>query len=288
MTSTDPEAKVRLIEDARAKVMARLRNLPMTGSAAQHTHAFSMGLIGRLVNGEPMPDDLAERYARERREIDDNNHLRTMLQALIDNLNSEIAEANRQAAPARLAALNDRLHALVDAARAQVALLGHARDAEAAVQAGAAEAWMRLSELGNEYAALRNRQQGLVQEYLGDPHRAGTLVRRYGLIANLDEVWPGWYEYATNQHYDPAPWPHEDGRPYDGQQGRDYLIWLADTPTARPWVPTVRQLEQAEEDHKRMTGLRHAERARATAEERARSNQPDPAPVRVSYRGEAA
>lgn len=250
MTTTAERSPVDELADlteARRTIRARLTALPGPGTPAEVQRQYAGHLADQIAGGEQLPDDLAEQYATLRLANEDRAALRGLLMSVVDHLDGLIADAARRRAPHQLAELDTELGELVDAARPLAARLGDVRTAEQAIDAGVADVWKQLHDLGGKYAVLRNRQQSLTVDAMGDGHRASTLIRRHGILANLPEVWPDVVRWDANERGERAPWPHESGLPFQTPHGRDFLLWMARTPAARPWVPSVEQLHQAEQ-----------------------------------------
>lgn len=243
--TTNPLDQIEAITAARTAAM-NLLPAPPAGQAAIESN-FARTLAERLAAGETVGEDVIHEYLELRRADEDRSRAASMVRMVINHLKDMADNAQRAAVPHRLTQLRPELAAVVDEARTLLKRLGSVRTAEHAITHGVADAWGRMHELGNEYARLRNQQATLTGEAVGDGHVGRSRVRRYGILANVREVWPDAVKFDANERGEPAPWPHEPGRPYEADQGRDFLIWLAETPDAQPWVPSVQQLGQAEQ-----------------------------------------
>lgn len=241
MTGTNPLDRIAAISAARTAASKLLPDIDQPGGE----HRFAVQLAERLAAGEDIGPEVFGEYTEMRRAADDRAAFRGVLRTVTAHLSDLLHQAEREAVPYRLAQLGRDLGALVDQARTLLPALAGARSAETAIERGAADAWQRMTELGGRYGALRTRQAALTGELMSDGHGALTRVKRHGILANVREVWPDAVKHDANEMGEPAPWPHERGRPYDTPHGREFLIWLAETPEARPWVPSVDQLDRA-------------------------------------------
>lgn len=113
----------------------------------------------------------------------------------------------------------------------------------AAIELGVEKPWRQLPELRAHYDQIRAAQ--LVITPVADPFATQNAVSPYLvddlasdlLIANLDELIPGWRQRDNRINMGGTvgprqPWPTDPA---------EQLLWLA-TSTAQPWVPTSVQL----------------------------------------------
>jgi hypothetical protein len=143
-----------------------------------------------------------------------------------------------------LAALNDALAEQIDRGRLLCKALQGARTPAEAIAAGtaAAQAWAALAENVAEYRQIRAAQSTVMVEFVEmvqaakSPRNPDTRASDL-LLSNLDQVRPGWrmpgVDYSGASLWTP-PWPGDD---------TEYFVWLC-TGEARPWVPTLADLER--------------------------------------------
>jgi hypothetical protein len=82
-------------------------------------------------------------------------------------------------------------------------------------------------------------------------------MRYFAEVENVDEQWPSWpngyqpgndqpgpYLSMENATLTPPPWP-TSADPVNATYSPEYVLWAAQTPDARIWVPTARQVREA-------------------------------------------
>lgn len=251
MTQTDSvQARIDTIAAAITTVRAsRARTQLPAGLNALVTH-YGRQLAEKVLDGQLIPEDLAEQVDAARRDAEARIAARGALDAALVHLGGLLEAAQRDAAPARLRVLDAELQRLVDDVRQALADLGDARTADAAIDSGpaAVAAWQRLDEAVGRYGGLRRSQRAIVADVIGDAYIARERVERYGILADLAAVWPDSHRFNRGERGDPAPWPHEQGRPYEALAagGRDFLVWAAES-GARLWIPRLGDLKAAED-----------------------------------------
>lgn len=157
-----------------------------------------------------------------------------------------------QAAHSRiLTAYGHELQTLLTEVRQISDELGDVDTAAKAIANDAAPQWKRLTELRDDYTALRAAQHAKTDaevlfatspDYPGEDHASDLYLR------NLDKIWPQWRkggrdDRALNLNPDPReqrrePWPADR---------TEILLWLVRS-TAQPWIPNDDELEELRQD----------------------------------------
>lgn len=122
-----------------------------------------------------------------------------------------------------------------------------ARTANEAIAKGVADAWQKLGPLQQSYDVLREAQSQLMAR-IADPTILANGTSQYLvdelasdlMIANLDQVLPGWRAPQTGAIRMQGPDP--DRRPWPADP-IEQLVWLV-VSDARPWIPTITELQK--------------------------------------------
>ena len=201
-----------------------------------------------LESGKPLPD-LVETLGELGREAIRFNTTRTALNGILDDIEGRRAALCISASGPILAALTGRLEAIVADYRTNPAR--SISDAQEAIEAGLTKQWQQLADLEATYASARAGYLLVARNFVG-----GALADEahnlplHATLANPHEVWADWPLYATagrdrDGYTTRPPWPN----PTDH---RAFLRWLGANPTAKPWAPSMAQLDQAVSDARRL------------------------------------
>ena len=242
-----------------------------------------------------MPDDLGDQLVTVRR----NNEIAmatvqslTSLQGL---LNERWRDTHTQQADRALTVLAGELSALLPEARTVLAELGDVSDAASAISADRTDQWRQALALSARYDALRSAQQTFVSAALFPPDQARVTIRvtpearglvlDYGHVREPEQYYAELGTGAANRRDDQLSETrvvegrvvfssHTDrparARPWaSGDTIIDMRFVTRDDVIA--WVPTVRQLTGARDEHQ----ARMLDEARAEAE-RLPGDEPQP------------
>lgn len=169
------------------------------------------------------------------------------LTAQVQHANALLANIPAAHSEALLTHLGHELTALMAETATVTDQLKGARTAAEAIAKGVADSWQQLGPLRQSYDVLREAQSQLMARIADptilangtSPYLADELASDL-MIANLDQVLPGWRAPQTGairmQGPDPdrRPWPADP----IGQ-----LVWLV-VSDARPWIPTITELQK--------------------------------------------
>lgn len=125
--------------------------------------------------------------------------------------------------------------------------LKDARTANEAIAKGVADSWQQLDPLRQSYDVLREAQSQLMAR-VGNPTILANSSSQYLvdelasdlMVANLDEVLPGWRAPQTGIIRIQGPDP--DRRPWPADP-TEQLVWLI-TSNAQAWIPTLDELHK--------------------------------------------
>ena len=222
----------KLASDARRRLAALHADLP---TVPAELHPLSAG----AVTDEWVTATLDHQAAAARAHAEGS-----LLQGVITE--AEVKARNVQPNPAHLLrAYHAKLTSLMADVADIAGTIKGARTPDAAIAAGRAEQWSRLTELASDYKRLRSAQKALMSNDIaqsarptieGEAHASDLYLR------NLDDLWPTWRQPSLTPrtiHIDgrtdrDEPWPTEPV---------PLLIWLA-TSDAEPWIPTRNQLQE--------------------------------------------
>ncbi|WP_067842277.1 hypothetical protein [Nocardia lijiangensis] len=136
-----------------------------------------------------------------------------------------------------LAALNDKLGALMADVRTAVEKIGHASNPREAIEAGSGREWAKIADYGKEYQRIRSGQLAIMtadggmsiwQEAARNTSQAsGRHYAHYGLIKNLDEAFPELTRSTAS-----VPWPAEID---------EFLVYVVRN-NLDLWIPKSREL----------------------------------------------
>ncbi|MEU9805593.1 hypothetical protein [Mycobacterium sp. NPDC050853] len=196
-------------------------------------------------------------------EVNESAHARRLWQEQVDALAGQVQQCNMALsnfphahADTLFAALAHELNSVMAETADITDRLVDARTATEAIAAGAADSWQQLTPLRQAYDRIRDGQHTLMYR-IGDPLLLGNAVSQYIpdelasdlVLANLDDVLPGWRGPQTGIIRVQGPPPERRPWPADPIE---QLVWLA-TSAARPWVPTMQQLEELWADRRMRT-----------------------------------
>jgi hypothetical protein len=215
-----------------AEAQQRLRELP--AAAAELRSPLETGRIGDEWVQAAVDAQILTAATDARRRI---------LTELRDLAHGTVTSAVNIHADLMLSALHDALAGLIDRGRMLCEVLDGARTPAEAISTGAdaAKAWAGLAEIVAGYRQIRAAQAAVMVEFV-EATQAAKSPRNLDprasdlLLANLDQVCPGWrtpgLDYSGASLWTP-PWPGDD---------TEYLVWLC-TSAAAAWVPTLAELE---------------------------------------------
>lgn len=146
-----------------------------------------------------------------------------------------------------LAHLGRELAALMAQTATVTDQLKGALTAAEAIAKVVADSWQQLAPLRQSYDVLREAQSQLMAR-IGDPTILANATSPYLvdelasdlMIANLDQVLPGWRAPQTGVIRIQGPDP--DRRPWPADP-IEQLVWLV-VSDAHPWIPTITELEK--------------------------------------------
>lgn len=264
--------------------------------------------LSRVLAGEPTPDDLGARVIDVRRANEAALAELQALDGLAQRLRERLRDTNVEQVDPALAVLAAVLDALLDEARPVLAALGDVPDPGAAIERGVVEPWREATRLAERYAELRQAQGVVTSAAISPPDSVSAgltdrispdtrwLVGDYGHVkdaarhgtvgsaaANRADQYTsgtrvvGGRVVQTTRTEKPArsrPWLTDDGL-------ADLRFILGDG--VEPWVPTVRELTAARDEHAQR--LRDEARAAAEPPRRAERAQPSRPPLSVFPRG---
>lgn len=222
-----------------------------------------------VLGGKPVPDDLGDQVLGQRRRNERAHAALQSLHRLRDQLKEAHLRAHADRVDPALAYLAGELSTLLGQARAALADLGPASSAQAAIDAGVADAWTRAQRVSGRYDELRRAQAVLLSAALTPldlrrvsdiPTReAQTMVTTYAAVRDYGELYPptvmggevtvrssrnGMPTSETFRRPEsppgaappPPPWPTGDTL-----QDLSYLT----SDQAQPWVPSMAELHAA-------------------------------------------
>lgn len=243
-------------ERALAAVQTRLKALRSPASAPAAD--LSGEVVTAVMNGDDVPESLGRRAWEQQQATAFQQAELTVLRGVEGTLKNRHETALRNGVPGGLRTLRRHLDELLAEARPAAVRVARIPDAQAAIDAGpeATAAWQGFADLVSRYRAIRKAQTMLARAACGDAGSClpGTnlvldgVLRVWGEIENVTDVWPEW----APQHWDGkpirAPWPlHNTNRPFDVTWDRQWLLWLLTTPGVRVWLPTLDELHTAYE-----------------------------------------
>ncbi|MDM2643330.1 hypothetical protein PP633_01695 [Mycobacteroides abscessus] len=167
------------------------------------------------------------------------------LRAQVQHANALLADIPAAHSETLLIHLGRELAALMTQTATVTKQLKGARTANEAVAKGVADSWQQLGPLRQSYDMLREAQSQLIAR-IADPTILGNGTSQYLvdelasdlMIANLDEVLPGWRAPQTGVIRMQGPGP--DRRPWPANP-IEQLVWLV-VSDARPWILTMTEL----------------------------------------------
>lgn len=216
------------------KATAAHRNIP---AGAYKTDRAASDLAGTLAAGADVPADLGRQLWDDVRAVEQAGLARECLWQASEALKGQLAEAKREHADGALKVLHDELARVITEVRQLEPALGNVRSAEAAIDAGKAQEWARLTACAKRHGEVRLRQHDVVVGAGVDRAVAGPLIERAGRVKNMLDLDPLATRIATGKEVpDPAP--------RYGGSSIEYLRWLAN-PNVEPWVPSVKALQAA-------------------------------------------
>ena len=302
-TATEPDAP--LLEKARAsmrglaEIEAALSSvgerLRACRSAVRPEDAVLDVALEAVLDGDPVPADLADRVLRVRRGNESAWAEASVLAPLRERLQERLTAVHRDRADDALRVLADELDVVLTAARPLLSQLGGVDDADSAINADRVQPWRQAVELAERHVTVRGAQRLIVAGALDPPDQARVtarvsaeirnLVDDYGTVRDPDRHHPTVGAGAdgrdvrlsgsriftgrimTDSHTDRPARP----RPWLTGDGVADLHFLA-RPDVIAWVPTIARLTDARDEHER----RKQAEARAEAERRPGDDDPQP------------
>ncbi len=161
-----------------------------------------------LLDGMPVPADVAAPIIEARRELDLGNTRMEVFNAARRAVIASRAETQRVNVDAGFAQIEAELIRVFDDVRAIAPQLRGVRDAEDAIAEGATDEWTALGQLCETYGDLRNEQRKRFTQ-LGETE-AGAQGRlpRFGYFRNYLDVFPHWLA-ARREAYSASREPSE-------------------------------------------------------------------------------
>jgi len=279
------------VEAAITEVAERLRQA--RGAVRPEETVVDVAL-GAVLDGDPVPADLADRVLRVRRGNESAWAEASVLAPLLERLQERLTAVHRDRADDALRVLADGLDVVLTAARPLLSQLGGVDDAESAINADRVGPWRQAVELAERHVTVRGAQRLIVAGALDPPDQARVtarvsaeirnLVDDYGTVRDPDRHHPTVGAGAdgrdvrlsgsriftgrivTDAHTDRPARP----RPWLTGDGVADLHFLA-RPDVIAWVPTIGQLTGARDEHEQR------QQAEARAEhERRPGDEPQP------------
>lgn len=208
-----------------------------TSGAAYNPLQHAANLAGTLTAGQDVPSDLGRQLWDDVRAVEQAGLARECLWQASEALKGQLAEAKREHADDALAVLHDELARVITEVRQLDPVLGNVTSAEAAIDAGKAQEWARLTACAKRHGEVRLRQHDVVVGAGVDRPNASALIEKAGRFANAADLDPLRTRIATGKEVpDPAP--------RYGGSSIEYVRWLAN-PNVEPWVPSVKALQAA-------------------------------------------
>jgi hypothetical protein len=138
---------------------------------------------------------------------------------------------------------------LLERAAKSIPELGGATTAAQAIDADAGAVWKRITELADDYSALRQAQtfvtlrgsvslwQSSAPQFPGDDHANEAFLR------NIGQLWGNWRQPGMSRSRIDLSDNARRARTLAGRPRPELLIWLV-TSAAEPWIRTGRQLRE--------------------------------------------
>ncbi|WP_436788227.1 hypothetical protein [Yinghuangia sp. YIM S10712] len=207
-------------------------------------------IVNAVLNGQPIPDDYIEQEDEaERRTVRGKRIVHTVNSAISRLQHKEKTFLADNADPV-LEHLAGRLADTLDQARHVDEQLGDIRTMQQAMASNNDDhtrAYRELCRLTDVYGLIRDAQYQTIAEVVRD-QPVGARHYFEGAVAEIANPWD--IETITFDLYGTMrlayPWP-DDGDPRKRLYGADYLRWAATTTTARIWLPTMPELQEARE-----------------------------------------
>jgi len=279
------------IETAIAEVAERLRQ---ARSAIRPEDAVLDVALEAVLDGDPVPADLADRVLRVRRGNESAWAEASVLAPLLERLQERLTAVHRDRADDALRVLATELDVVLTAARPLLAgQLGNVNDAESAIATDRVGPWRQAVELAERHVELRSAQRVVVAGALDPVDQARITTRVSPEVRNLVDDFgiirdPAQHHPTVGAGADGADVRLSGSRIFSGRIMTDAHTdrparvrpWLTGDPVAdlsflaRPdviaWVPRVASLTAARDEHQRH---QRAE-ARAAAERRPGDDDP--------------
>lgn len=230
------------LEKAKQQLVADAKTL----NAPTEAESVTAQLVDHLLAGNPLPADVVTRYADEQNYHAMWQHTANELGRIVADLCQRQDNAVRVAADRILRHLDREAKAIVADLRTNPA---RTLTAKAASSADKFDKWENAEHLLERYGHIRQAQGVLTNKAAAvDPMLVNTQPVLFWL-ANPADVWSEFPEYVRNDgrpadKFDPEnpqaglpPWPAS-------ADPREFALWLADTPKATPWVPTIGEVDQ--------------------------------------------
>jgi len=299
-TATDPDTRPILgrarsamsglttVEAAIRAVVEQLRQARATVRPEEDVAELALSAV---LAGDPVPDDLAARVLAIRRSNETAFAEAGVLGPLEHRLREQLLALHRDRVDDALAVLGAELDTVISQAGPVLAELGAVDSADAAINAERVAQWRQAVALSARYGELRQAQRVLVsaavtpQTHLSDrvSAEARALVDDFGTVVaagahypevgtgvNRTEVRTGEVRIfsgrlVTSDHSDRA------ARPRPWLTGDDLVdLRFACRADVREWVPTIKALTDARDEHERTQQAA----ARAAAERRPGDDDP--------------
>lgn len=199
------------------------------------------GAVLAALDADPVPD-LVQVVADANGAARRHQQAQTTLSALYVDLQQQRADLVYRNADKILQAMNERLQEIVTAYRDNAAYQAGVASAESAIAARLVKPWQELLKLEDTYESVRSMHAAFITGILQADgallmHTTPELLH----MANPHEAHPDYLDQRADKAEGRDPWP--DTRASAGQ----WLRYLADTPKARPWIPSPAQLEELQD-----------------------------------------
>lgn len=235
------------------KTIARIESLGRA-AAPRTADELAESLAHDLIAGGELPDPagVGRRYLAAQEADKHRAAAAQILPDVASHLKSYRSEVKQAAVPGALDHLGKRMQEILDQVRELLPALGDVRTRDAAWSAGprVRDAWARLEDATAAYEDVRGAQVDLtklittyVRNSMGGTLEIQQLVKTGVMeMEGLDQVanFRASTDLVSGSVSTAQPWPTvEFGKSYSPA----FVAWIARTPAAKPWIPTVEQME---------------------------------------------
>ncbi|GAB2818739.1 hypothetical protein [Lentzea nigeriaca] len=247
------------LDKAIDRLVDRVRHLaiaPHDGVIAGR-NALTAEIKALATSGDPWPRDLAERAYNATRLVEMQQAEKAITESALEQLKGERDSAIMTGSAKALSYLVAPLEELIEGARQSLPWLKGARTAQDVLDGGQSpmEAWARLGEYGEQYAALRRAQRQLCVNICGGEQNRkpsvelgdlsmpqlrrvhlDEILERGGEIDDYNRINPDWMDEVRSNG--------EVSRAFTWPDSRERLVMLLDS-GLKIWMPTLRQATEA-------------------------------------------